>query len=90
MEVALNESGFRSGQARGGLTVGASIEDMERALDALPDAKLGGPRFRHTKESDDLLLKHWPRANKRSVAKALGMSTNVARDRYLELTKEQP
>lgn len=57
------------------------------ALDALPPAKCGNPGHQWTKDEDAALLKHWPVKEKMAVAKALGISVNVCRARYRELTR---
>ena len=89
MEGTSSGHGFCGSQAVTSLNIGVSIEDMEKALDALPDSRIGGRPYRHTPDTDRLLLKHWPRADKKAVAKKLGMSTHTARLRYRALQGDQ-
>ena len=63
-------------------------EVIARALDELPDAKVGTKSFPWTPELDELLLKYWMVKYKRDVCRLLGCTDNTARKRYRELTEK--
>lgn len=60
--------------------------ELLRTLEALPANTPGARRFAWTPELDQALLAFWPVRRQCDVARALGCCTNVARQRYRELT----
>ena len=81
--------------AGGGISRGAPLEipeDVAAAFANLPPARTGGMQpSKFTPAMDAMLLKHWPRADKREVSRVFkecfgfGCRSNLSR-RYKELT----
>ena len=60
--------------------------EMQAKFETLPDVRWLGQRD-FTAEEDAVLLRYWPVKVKAQVAKMLGRSDRVCRDRFIELTR---
>jgi hypothetical protein len=85
VEVSRSRHEYGGGESRTGVAVSMDAETL-RALEALPDRQIGLRERKWTAEEDAALLKHWPRAMQRDVAKLIGVSADTARRRYRFLT----
>jgi hypothetical protein len=63
--------------------------DVRAALAALPPVISKGRHIVWTQDMDDGLLEHWDRANKRDVARVLGVDYYTAKRRYELLTRRE-
>ena len=59
-----------------------------KALEALPDSR-PNRKAEFTPMQDAMLLRYWARKRKADVARAVGYSENVCRERYHELTAKK-
>lgn len=64
-------------------------EDLMARIMALPDARSGTPSHVWTEEEDKALLAGWESKGQVKVAKLIGLSVGVCRDRYDKLTGEK-
>ena len=62
-------------------------EDLMARIMALPDARSGTPAHVWTEGEDKALLAGWKAKGQVAVAKVIGVSVGICRDRYKELTE---
>lgn len=65
-----------------GVTLDAS---WLKALDALPDARVGNPGRKWTEQEDEAIRRYWTRKRQTDIARILGVSINPLRERAREL-----
>jgi hypothetical protein len=71
-------------------TVAVDIDpELERALEALPDARGGNRGHEWTPAEDAALRRYWGVKRQADVARHLGVSENVCRDRYRKLSGKE-
>jgi hypothetical protein len=64
-------------------------EETRKALEALPDVRMGSKGHEWTDKEDENMLKHWPRARQSDVARLFRVSEDTARQRYRFLTRKE-
>jgi len=87
MEGAYFEPDFCGGESRTDVDMPEINEELVKELYAQKDKVKGGAKeFKPTERQKQILLDLWNKCDHRKVAKALGVSTNVALRWYIELT----
>ena len=87
MEGAYSESDFCGGTSRAYVNMPNIDEELVKELYAQKNkAKGGAKELKPTERQKQILMDLWNKCDHRKVAKALGVSTNVALRWYRELT----